>query len=135
VCKSERAREREGPDALAHLGSKGMFDSVRKNGDDPTQAFGDGDTIGVLVDFLALQVAWFVNGKRLAHRCHLPLSHHESRDLRFMVAVRGAQVEMTPAEAAAKNLGKHVDYGEWLALSKADDDATVDQNTVPWLAI
>ena len=112
-----------------------MFDSVRKNGDDTERAFKDGDIIGVLVDFLALQVAWYVNGKRLAHRCQLPLRHHESRDLRFMVAVRGAQVEMTPAEAAAKNLSKHVDYGEWLALSKADDDATVDQNTMPWLAI
>lgn len=115
--------------------SKGMFEAVRKNGDDAAQAFNDGDTIGVFVDFLALQIAWYANGKRLAHRCHLPLRHHQSRDLRFMVAVRGAQVQMTPAEAAAKSLSKTVDYDAWHALSKADDDAVVDPTTVPWLAI
>lgn len=115
--------------------SKGMFEAVGKNGDDPAQAFKDGDVVGVFVDFLSLQIGWYANGKCLAHRCHLPLRHHESRDLRFMVAVRGAQVEMTPAEAAAKNLSKNIDYDEWHALSKADDDADVDPNTVPWLAI
>jgi len=61
---------------------KGMFDSVVRNADDPSQAFRDQDTIGVLVDFLACQMAWYVNGKLVAHRCRLPLAHHEARDLR-----------------------------------------------------
>ena len=52
-----------------------------------------------------------------------------------MVAVRGAQVEMTAAEKAAKNLAKHVDFEDWLALGKADDDATVDRNSLPWLPL
>jgi hypothetical protein len=78
---------------------KGMFEPVPRNGDDPDQVFRDGDTVGVLFDILACQLAWYVNGKLLAHRCHLPLGHHQARDLRFMVAVRGAQVEMTPAGA------------------------------------
>ena len=61
---------------------KGMFERVARNGDDPAQVFKDKDTVGILVDFLACQIAWYVNGKRVAHRCRLPLAHHEARDLR-----------------------------------------------------
>jgi hypothetical protein len=41
----------------------------------------------------------------------------------------------TVSETAAKNLAKNVDFEEWLALSKADDDATVDRNSLPWLPL
>ena len=61
---------------------KGMFESVPRNADDAAQAFKDRDTIGILLDVLAAQLAWYVNGKLVAYRCALPLTHHESRDLR-----------------------------------------------------
>jgi len=42
---------------------------------------------------------------------------------------------IAPTETAAKNLAKNVDFEEWLALGKADDDATVDQASLPWLPL
>ena len=114
---------------------KGMFEFVPRNSDNDAQAFADGDTIGVLFDVLSCQVAWFVNGSVVAHRCRLPLAHHEARDLRFMIAVRGAQVDMTPAETAARNLAKNVAYEDWLSLANTDDDAERDPSTLPWLPL
>ena len=84
----------------------------------------------------------YVNGKLIAHRCGLPFGHHEAQDLRFMVSVRGALVEMTLAETASKNLASNVDYTEWLALSKGPHPAGGDSEThksnsdsLPWLPL
>jgi hypothetical protein len=52
-----------------------------------------------------------------------------------MIAVRGAQVDMTPAETAARNLAKNVAYEDWLSLAKTDDDAERDPSTLPWLPL
>ena len=68
--------------------------------------------------------------------CHSLLSLvHLIHTYTYMYINRMYCCPCTVSETAAKNLAKNVDFEEWLALSKADDDATVDRNSLPWLPL